>query len=207
VYCPGKEVNYFNYGQLFSEKTYKSFFEGAEPGQQIGEWTPDYFHHYEAMHNIKETCPWIKMITIFRHTVERAFSNYKHAKFEGRINSNWSFNQSFRFWRVSHRSIYSKRLRQWWSLFDKKQIKIMWYEDIKEKPLKFMQEIYRFIGVDDSFVPDDLNKTFEFDYHKDEDIQKLQLTNEDRERWLEFYLPYTEELEEMTGKNLSHWKV
>jgi len=83
----------------------------------------------------------------------------------------------------------------------------MWYEDIKEKPLKFMQEIYRFIGVDDSFVPDDLNKTFEFDYHKDEDIQKLQLTNEDRERWLEFYLPYTEELEEMTGKNLSHWKV
>lgn len=92
-------------------------------------------------------------------------------------------------------------------MFDKKQIKIMWYEDIKTRPVEFMQELYRFIGVDDSFVPDNINETFEFSYHKDEATKKLTLSDQDRKKWLKYYLPHTEELERMTGKDLSHWKV
>jgi Sulfotransferase domain len=206
IYSPSKEVSYFNYTQLFSCDTYKSFFEGAEPGQQIGEWTPDYFHHCEARHNIKEMCPWIKMLTIFRHPVERAFSNFKHAKFEGRIPIKWDFNRSFRFWRIRQRSVYSESLREWYKLFSKDQIKILWYEDIKDNPVKFVQEMYKFLGVDDTFIPDKLDQKFEFDYHKDNDITNLKLEDKDREEWLEYYLPYTEELEKMTGKDLSHWK-
>jgi hypothetical protein len=205
IYCPYKELNYFNFSPLFKQKTYESFFEGADDGQLIGEWTPDYFHHYEAMSNIKSICPWVKMITIFRHPVERAFSNYKHALFEKRTKGD--FNNAFNFWRVRYRSIYSVHLSRWYDLFPKEQIKILWYEDIKKDPLKFIKEMYQFLEVDDLFIPDDYNKKFEFNYHSSEEINNLKLSKEDREKWIEYYLPYIEDLEEMTGKDLRHWKV
>jgi len=94
----------------------------------------------------------------------------------------------------------------WWKVFPKEQIKILWYEDIKNDPKAFIKEMYQFLGVDDSFVPDRLENQFEFDYHKDDETMKMKLRDADRREWLNFYLPYTEELEKMTGKNLSHWK-
>jgi len=206
IYSPHKEVSYFNYTTLFKQRQYEAVFEGGEDDQMLGEWTPDYFHHYEAMHNIKETCPWVKLIVIFRHPVERAFSNYKHALFEGRLKSHITFDQSKSFWRVRNRSIYSTHLKQWYELFGRNKIKVMWYEDIKTKPIEFLQEIFRFLGINDSFVPEGYEEQFKFRYHGDDYISSLKLSQKDREEWLKFYLPYTEELEKITGKDLSHWK-
>jgi hypothetical protein len=204
IYSPYKELNYFNFGQIFQLKSYISFFEGGENHQKTGEWTPDYFHHYEAMHNIKEIVPWVKLITIFRHPIDRAWSNYKHALQEGRTKR--TFNECWKFHRVSQRSVYSIHLKRWYELFPKDQIKVMWYEDIKEKPLEFLQELFRFLDVDDTFVPENYNEQFEFHYHKNEEINNLKLSEEDRQEWLKRYLPFTEELEEITDRDLSHWK-
>ena len=83
----------------------------------------------------------------------------------------------------------------------------MWYEDIKDDPLKFMQEIYRFLEVDYKFIPDDLEEIFEFDYNKDPSIKQLKLTDLERKNWLKFYLPYTRELSKLCQKDLSHWEI
>lgn len=202
VYSPTKELNYFNY--KFPLIDYIRYFDGREQGQLLGEWTPDYFHHCESMHNIYNTCPWVKMIVIFRHPVERAFSNYKHAIFEQRLPEGLAFSEAKNKWRIRKRSIYSVYLKRWHNLFRKEQIKVLIYEDIKIKPVEFMQEIYRFLEIDDTLLPN--LEQFKFDYHSNP-INEMKLSQEDRQDWLKFYLPYTEQLEEMIDKDLSHWKL
>jgi hypothetical protein len=208
IFTPkGKEIHFWNSLPTKDMSKYAKLFDNATANQVAGEFTPDYFHHYEAMHNIKEYCPDIKLITLFRHPVERSFSNWKHAVQEGRLSKTSSFNDSFSFWRVRERSIYSRWLKRWWKLFPKEQIKIMWYEDIKTKPLQFLQEIFQFLGVDDKFVPSDYEEHFDFHYHHNDKLAQAKLSNNDRKTWLEYYKPHTEELEKLTGRDLSNWKI
>lgn len=197
-----KEIHFFNGGSEKSLRWYANLFTQSSPDQKVGEFTPDYYHHYEAMHRIKEKVPHANLITLFRHPVERAFSNWKHAVQEKRFEG--TFEESFDFWRVRERGIYSRWLTRWWSLFPKEQLKIMWYEDIAKEPVKFLQEIYRHIGVDDTFVPEGHEKQFQFHYHGNEELANAEITG--RQRWLDYYLPYTEALEKQTGRDLSLWK-
>jgi hypothetical protein len=86
-----KEIHFFNSGSTKSMKWYSQWFKGVKPNQLIGEFTPDYFNHYEAMHRIKEYVPNAKLIVCFRHPVERAFSNWKHALYEKRLPADTKF--------------------------------------------------------------------------------------------------------------------
>jgi hypothetical protein len=208
IFTPNaKEIHYFSTGSTHDLRWYSKWFTPAMPGQKIGEFTPDYFHHYEAMHRIKEQFPEAKLITLFRHPIERAFSNWKHAVQEKRLSPKKTFDQSFGFWRVRERSIYSRWLKKWWSLFPKEQLKIMWYDDLEKEPVKFIQEIYRFLGVDDTFISPNLEKPFKFHYHSNETLQEAVLSPLVRKKWLEYYEPHTTELEKLTGRDLSAWKV
>lgn len=208
IFAPAqKEVHFFNFGFKKTLDWYLTKFTRAKLHQKAGEWTPDYFHHYEAMHLIKEYCPDVKLMVIFRHPVDRAFSNWKHALQGGRLKAGTTFDESFNNWRVRERGIYSRWLKRWWNIFPKEQLKIMWYEDIKKRPIKFLQELFQHIGVDDKFVPPDHKEWFDFPYHKNKNLNELEMTQEQRQEWLSYYLPHTEKLEEMTGKDLSHWKV
>ncbi len=202
-----KEVHFFNFCATKDVSWYRTKFQRAKPHQKVGEWTPDYFHHYEAMHLIKEYVPDARLMVIFRHPVERAFSNWKHALQAKRLPKGMTFKESFKNWRVRERSIYSRWLKRWWAVFPKEQLKVMWYEDIKKRPVKFLQELFEHIGVRSDFVPPDHKEWFQFPYHKNKKLNEVTLSQEDREEWLKYYLPHTEELEELTGKDLSHWKV
>jgi hypothetical protein len=57
-----------------------------------------------------------------------------------------------------YKSLYYSRLKPYFKLFPKENILVLIYEDIRKNPLKFIQNIYRFLEVDDSFVPPSLNK-------------------------------------------------
>lgn len=208
IFAPeAKELFYFTGGSTKPLKWYSKWFKNGEPDQLLGEWTPDYFHHYEARHRIKEKLPNVKLLVLFRHPVERAFSNWKHAVHEGRLPKNLTFDQSFSYWKIRDRGIYSKPLKKWLRLFSENQMKILWYEDIKTRPIQLLKEVFQFLDVDDSFVPENHNEWFQFSYHENDKLTNTKLEKEDRNVWLDFYLPYTEELEKLTGKNLSHWKI
>ena len=209
LYSPKiKEMHFFNTALRRPMENYMKRLGKAEPYQKTGEFTPDYFHHYEAMHLIKEYCPQAKMIVCFRHPVERAFSNWKHANNAGRFDPNKTFMDSFDFWRVRERSIYSRWLRRWYSIFPKEQIQIIWYDDIQSEPIKVLKKVWNFLEVDESFVPLSYEEKFQFDYHKQDEILNAQRpTIEERKKWLDYYKPYTEELEKMTKRDLSKWKI
>jgi hypothetical protein len=208
LYSPKvKEMHFFNNAVKRSMSVYMKQLGRATDEQKTGEFTPDYFHHYEAMHLIKEYSPQSKLIVSFRHPLERAFSNWKHATNAGRFDKNKTFMDSFEFWRVRERSIYSRWLKQWYALFPKEQIHIVWYDDIESQPVKVLKEVWKFLGVDESFVPDSYKDWFKFSYHEhDKKFNAQKPTPEQRKKWLDYYLPHTEELEKITGKDLTLWK-
>jgi hypothetical protein len=49
---------------------------------------------------------------------------------------------------------YYEQLSRYYELFEREQVRVYLYEDLKEDPVGMMQSIFRFLEVDDAFVPD-----------------------------------------------------
>lgn len=105
------------------------------------------------------------MIVILRNPIERAYANFLHVIRDNRephqdfalaledeakrINDNWEW-----FWHYKQLGFYSQQLQRYYELFPKEQIKLYLYEDLREQPIQLLQDIFAFLEVDSSFVPD-----------------------------------------------------
>jgi hypothetical protein len=57
-------------------------------------------------------------------------------------------------WHYKQRGLYYAQLRRYFDRFDANQIKVYFYEDFKANSMRLLQDIFRFLGVDETFVPD-----------------------------------------------------
>lgn len=71
-----KELHFFyvNYGRGL--EWYEQQFAGAEAYRARGEITPDYLYHEEALRNIAKDVPGVKLFVVLRSPVDRAISQY-----------------------------------------------------------------------------------------------------------------------------------
>lgn len=149
--------------------SYCALFKGASNEPCIGEASPSYLHTPKAAERIKVRLPGVKLIAILRHPAERAYSGFlgqylsgvekgvpylsdfadavhSEAKFE---QENWTpifFYKKLGF--------YYEQLKYYYSLFDREQIHVCLNEDLQKQPTETLQQIFRFLGIDASFVPD-----------------------------------------------------
>lgn len=162
-----KEVHFFNkkyafyrVGETFKYSKgiswYSSHWNHCNQSQKRGEWGVYYLQDEEAPKLIHKHFPNIKLVAILRDPVERLHSHYLHPAqnrnlppFEEIIKTDKDFVEQ---------SCYHKHLSRYLSFFPKENILILIYEDIKKDPLAFIQKIYKFLEVDDSFVPPSLHK-------------------------------------------------
>jgi hypothetical protein len=174
---PLKETFYFAYGvdaagQLlygdpdvhrFPVKTlaeYEALFTGAGTAKAVGEASPIYLEAPLAAGRIRDTIPQARLICILRHPVERAYSDYLmylrrrgrpfDPAVELRPTAAWARPDS-RWMAVSR---YHDQLARYYALFPREQLHIALFGDFKRHPVESVQGMYRFIGVDPSFVPD-----------------------------------------------------
>ena len=146
---------------IMTEEQYDSFYAKTK-SKAIGEVSTCYFHFPEmAIPEIKNKLGDLPVIVILREPVERVWSGYKHferlnketlpleealASEADRKKNLWDF-----MWYYTELSFYAKQAARWKSEF--KNILFILNEDLEKEPVKTMQEIFRFIGVDDRFVP------------------------------------------------------
>lgn len=146
-------------------ETYCSLFRNVKDEIAIGEITPTYLYHPKSPHSIYKYIPDAKLIAILRNPVDRAYSNFLRVTKQGRepcttfaqaledeperIKQNWS--STFHHKQVG---FYAEQLARYYALFPKNQIKIFLYEDFCTKPTQIIKEIFEFLEVDSSFVPD-----------------------------------------------------
>jgi len=151
---------------------YANHFKEAREDQILGEACPIYLYAYEdSIRNIKkvygEDYSALKIIIILRNPAERTWSHFMMNKRDGSeylkdITDFLKTNDNLRSKNLFRRGIfaadyigfgmYYKQVKYYMDEFDK--VKIFLYEDLCKDALEVTKEIFRFIGVDYSFVPD-----------------------------------------------------
>lgn len=107
-----------------------------------------------------------RIVILVRNPIDRAMSNYMHLKKLGdekldltkaleseknRINGNWGT-----FWRYVDQSTYSKGLEVLEANVQKDNLLIISQEELARNPVKLLQELFLFIGVDPHYRPSNL---------------------------------------------------
>lgn len=153
-----------NETSVTSLETYKQLFDGVTQEAAIGEASPLYLYSPKAVERIKHYIPNAKLIVILRNPVERAYSCYTHLIREGfetlsfrealeeekkRIQKNWAH-----LWHYQTAGYYHEQLKRYFDTFDRNQIKVYLYEDFNTDSIAIVQDACRFLGVDDTFVPE-----------------------------------------------------
>lgn len=153
IFLPLKEVHFFD--EKFDEGLdwYFSLFETDKAHSITGEFTPDYLSEEQAMLRLAEHCPESKILVMLRDPFERAYSAYNLYKAHGRF-ENMSFEQAIvEDKNIIRKSLYSHQIERLFKLFPKQNIKIYDFDDVAINPLGLVQDVYKFLGVDDKFSP------------------------------------------------------
>lgn len=163
-----KELHYFN--RSYNEKPtidnmnfdqplswYLDFFAEAKQNQIAGELTPAYLWDEEAPKRIKQEFPEAKLIFILREPVSRAFSQFTYYQQRAAIDAKLDFITAIeKHPYLLERSKYGEQLQRYFQLFDRSQMLIMFFEDIKRDNAAFLKQVELFLGVDE-FIPENIN--------------------------------------------------
>lgn len=165
VWLPPKDQKDFSYFFLSLENSpdfskYKSFLKLREPTQLRGDFNTYYIITPEVVKKIKEHNPNIKIIVSLRNPVDRAYSQYIHRYSLDK--EEWKpFLEAIKDPKdrriIIEFGFYWKLLKKFFDEFNRENILVMICEDIKKNPLNFIQEIYKFLGINHSFEPQSIN--------------------------------------------------
>lgn len=150
-----KEPMYFSTNWRRGRDWYESLFEGWSGQKAIGEASTWYLHHPRVASRVKETIPGARLVFVFRDPVERLWSDYRYCLVRGAIPTRWSYRTYVEKTPAAVcRGHYREHLRHWETHFPAPQRHIILSEDLASQPAETVAGIFRFLGVDDGFVPD-----------------------------------------------------
>lgn len=147
-----KELHFFTTAYDRGVTWYAEQFRDRGNRKVIGEISPEYLYKPEAPVRIKETIPNVRMIVSLRNPIDRAYSQFgwevlrkKHSyTFEEALKKSPDYVE---------KGFYDEQINRFYRLFPRDQILILFYEDLVRAPLVTIEKIYRFIGVDSTYIP------------------------------------------------------
>lgn len=147
-----KELDYFtrHYGR--GPNWYAAQFP-APDGRRRGEISPQYLADELAPARIAAANRAVRLFVVLRHPVTRLESQYRHFVQET------GYAGSFDRFLDEHpgavgRSRYWPQLQHYRGVFPDGQLHVVLFEEMVATPLPVVQEVYRFLGVDGTHVPD-----------------------------------------------------
>lgn len=163
-----KEINFFNKKYVFYRKNedwkysygldwYKKHFNHCEQGQIKGEFSVQYLSDTDSAKLIHENFPETKIIIILRNPTDRLYSHYLYAKAQFNLPSSLSFEKVIqKEKKFVGQGFYYQHIKRYLNYFARKNVLIMIYEDMQKNPRNFIQQIYKFLEVDNKFIPPSL---------------------------------------------------
>lgn len=144
------------YEQLFSQARGKKF---------RGESSPAYLYFPGTARRIRESVPDARIVVILRDPVARAHSKYLQMRRDGaeplglfqaaidaepqRQKEGWSPT-----WLYVDRGFYYRQLSIYYKMFDRSQIHVILYDDLRQNPVSSLNAIFEFLGVDPDVTVD-----------------------------------------------------
>jgi hypothetical protein len=150
-------------------EAYRALFGGVTDETAVGEASTLYLYYNEkTAERIRRRVPEAKLIAVLRDPAERAYSHFLFMRSHGR-EPLADFARALdaeeervreRWWPAFHYTragFYHEQLSRYFELFGREQIRIYLYEDLKTDPSGVTRDVFRFLGVDDAFVPDGMS--------------------------------------------------
>ena len=162
--CSEKEPHFFDWSFRYKKglEYYYSLYEHCPQGKIKGEYTASYIRFPQALSLIHKHFPDVKLIVSLRNPIYRAYSQYLYnIQLGGRLSVFKSFREVLENDQdnIVERGFYYKQLKSCFKTFPKEQVLILYFEELKNDPLKFLKEIYSFLGLKDkNFIPTLINK-------------------------------------------------
>jgi hypothetical protein len=159
-----KEIHFFNYRQPYIWRAinphykknldwYARHFKHCHPGAIKGEFSTFYLFDKEAPRKIASVFPDVSLLVCLRDPVERAISQYR--MYRDRYSAETkSFEDSIkRHAEYLEKGLYYEQINRYLSYFPMEKIQIVFFDDIKSRPLEVLQNIYKAVGADHDFIP------------------------------------------------------
>jgi len=146
---------------------YCELFHAATGQKAIGEASPHYLYCPRAAERIRHYLPDTKIIAILRDPVERAYSNFFLQGPSAKMQSIAKFAQAVReeenhrlddIWdgaiHYVRKGFYYTQLMRYYKAFNQNRIRVYLHSDMRDNPHGLLQDIFRFLEVDDTFITD-----------------------------------------------------
>jgi len=216
-----KELHYFSnrsYKSVNATK-YKRLFHPCASDEICGEASPQYLWSPVAPENIKKLLPDVKLIALFRHPVDRCYSQFhgylRKCKKLGQKPITKSFLTFFNKTKNNKNvsglnyigqelvagSCYVNYLKKWYEHFDKDQIKVIKSEDLFVKPRVVLDEVFDFIGIEREPVKIKHHVRGKSLNRKVLNQKYPELNPELRKKLMKYFVKYNQELYELIGED------
>ena len=218
-----REIHYFDWKYHYGSLWYRAHYPLKSKlghSKVTGEKSPSYVFHPLGAERIKETAGDSKLILLLRDPVRRAISHYYHQVRRGRdtrdpeqafqeedriieeaypgLFKNPIFNKQkvrdFLRYSYKHKGLYLEQIKRYHEYFPSGQMYVEAAENLFHHPMEILPEVYRFLGIDENYVPPNLSSQNVGGYKPDESIAKV------AEQLREYFRPYNEQLFEYLGK-------
>jgi hypothetical protein len=172
-----KEPNYFAYGldadgglvygdpelhrfPVTTRAAYEALFEEAGGAAAVGEASAIYLECPQTPARIAREVPDARIVCGLREPVDRAYSDYQmYLRSRGRrldeardlvVGAAWARPDSH--W--VEIGMYHRMLSRYYEAFPRERIHVYLFDDLRRTPAEVVRDLYAFVGVDPSFVPD-----------------------------------------------------
>jgi hypothetical protein len=172
AFLPRYETPFFEdpYFQYYQFDDFETLFSDVSNEYAIGIKRPDYLGKPEVPKRISNYLPGAKFIIVLRNPVYRAISAYfwymqtgdlpiKHLEqgLQEIIQGDYK-NTYPKADQIIDYGFYHHHLSRYFAYFDKNQFLIMLHEEFKTDPPKSIKEVYKFLQIDENFIPTSLSK-------------------------------------------------
>jgi hypothetical protein len=161
-FCGPRDQDIVNQQFVADIDDYRALFRGLSNEAAIGEASAMYIYLPGVPQRIRHYVPDAKLIAILRNPVERAYSSFVHLRRDdrepisdfaqalreekARIHNNW-----VPIWHYKQAGFYYRQLKRYYATFEQHQIKVLLHEELNENPAGALRDIFRFLGVDETF--------------------------------------------------------
>jgi len=148
-----------------SLEEYSALFDPVTDEIAVGEASTEYLYMPNTPERIRQLIPEVNLIAVLRDPAERAFSAFCYQVRDGC--ERLSFEQAlvaeeertvqkkrWPGWQYKQVGFYYEQVKRYFGLFDRSKIKIYLHEDLTADSGRVAKDIFGFLSVDDTFVPD-----------------------------------------------------
>lgn len=234
ILAPRKDtIHYFTINHHRGTAWYHQFYADHTQQPVLIDATPSYGRDLSSVNRVHQYNPDAKILFCLRNPIDRAFSHYWHKKRKGTIQ--YEFDDTLFYRGVGNHDLYKdfvspgfyyELIKPWIDTFGTQQVKLVFFDDLNKNASAFLADIFSFLEIDSAFVPSVANKKLNAaasskgfsikktvsgflsdmrsPFRKDE--YKAGMSAQMRSELAKIYAADIHLLEELTKRDLSHWK-